>query len=102
MRVEAGLGSQAAKVESIAAAGIEHDVARRCSDGLRDGVQQWRCHAAVVQSPPPCYGGHRVARVPGSALLRLKQVDVSAPRNVERMSTWTYQSPLLPRQRQVA
>ena len=91
-----------AEVETVAAAGIENDVAGRCGHDLRDGAQQRLGHAAIVQSPPRRDGSRRVARLLGSPLLRLEQVDVSAARDVERMSARTEQSPLLAHQRHVA
>jgi len=55
-----------------------------------------------VQSPARSYGSHCVARILGSPFLRLEQVDVSATRDVEGMSTRTEQPPLLAHQRHVA
>src|SRR5713101_6559756 len=102
MRIEAGLASEGAEVETVTAAGIENDVPRACDDHLRDGVQQRLGRAAIVQSPPRCYGSRSVARALRSPLLRLEQVDVSATRDVERMSARTEQSPLSAPQRHVA
>src|SRR6202011_3956781 len=69
---------------------------------LRDCVQQRLGRAAIVQSPPCSDGSRRVARLLGSTFLRLEQVDVSAARDVEGMSTRTEQPPLLAHQRRVA
>jgi hypothetical protein len=63
MRIEAGLASEGAEVETVTAAGIENDVPRARDHHLRDGVQQRLGHAAIVQSPPRCYGSRRIARV---------------------------------------
>jgi hypothetical protein len=82
---EAALASQAPKIETVAAARIQNDVARRCGNYFFDRLQQWRGHTTIVQSPPPLSGRIGIARLLGSPILRLKQVDVSAARNVERM-----------------
>ena len=83
MRIETSLASEAAEVETVAAAGVENRVARRRRRDLRDRLQQRLSRAAIVQSPPPRDGSRRVARLLGSPLLRLEQVDVSATRHVE-------------------
>src|SRR5437879_1012557 len=102
MRIEAGLASEAAKVETITTAGIQSDVAWACGHHLRDGVQQWLSHAAIVQSAPRCDCCRRVTGLLGSPLLRLEQVDVPATRDVERMSSRTQKSPLHAPQRHMA
>ncbi len=102
MRIESGPASEAAEVEPVTAAGIENHIAGRGGHDLLDRAQQRLGHTAIVQSPPPGDGGSRVARMLGSALLRLKQVDVSAARDVERMAARTEQPPLLAQQRHVA
>ena len=63
MRIEADLASEDAEVETVTAAGIENAVARRRYHDLRDRLQHWLCHAAIVQSPPPGGGNRRVARL---------------------------------------
>ena len=103
MRIEAGLASEAAEVETVAAAGIENDVAR----ATRPSSPRSRRSSGSV-TPRSCNrrraatAAARVARLLGSPILRLEQVDVSAARDVERMSARTNHSPLLARQRQVA
>ena len=96
------LAREAAKVETVTAAGIENDVTGACGYQLCDGVEQRLSHAAIVQSSPRSNGSHRVTRLLGSSLLRLEQIDVPATRDVERMSTRTEESPLHACQRQVA
>ena len=61
MRIEAGLASEGAEVETVTAAGIENDVTGACGYQLCDGVEQRLSHAAIVQSPPCCYGSRRIA-----------------------------------------
>ncbi len=87
--------ARTAEVESVAAAGIQDDIARRCGQHLRDRLEQRFGHAAIVQSPPGRRGSRCVAWRFGSPLLRLEQIDVSAARDVERMAAWTQQPPLL-------
>src|ERR1035437_1006810 len=55
-----------------------------------------------MQSPPFGNSRHRVTRLLRSPLLRLKQIDVSASSDVERVPLRAQQMPLLAHQRQVA
>jgi hypothetical protein len=102
MRAKAGLASERAQVETLAAAGIENDVARRCGHDLRDRAQQRPGRAAIVQSPPRCQGGGCVARLFRPPIPRLEQVNISATRNVERMAARTEQPSLLAHKRRAA
>ena len=60
MRIKTGLASERAEVETVSTAGIENDVAGRCGQDSRDGVQQRaqsrRDHAvaASLRRQPPC------------------------------------------------
>ncbi len=85
MRVEAVPAGEFTQVESIAATGVENGVGRRGRDRLRNGVEQRRGDPAIVQAPARGHGSHRIARVFGTAVLRLQQVDVTAARDVEGM-----------------
>jgi hypothetical protein len=102
VRVEARLAFEGTKVEAVTATGVENDIARTHGYHLRDRVEQRLGHTAIVQSPPRCHGGRRVAWLPRSPVLRLKQVGVSAARDVERMSARTEPAPLLLCQRHMA
>ena len=61
---------------------------------LRDGIEQRPGYAAIVQSAPSCNGGRCVAGLARPAVLRLEQVDVSAARDIERMSARTEHAPI--------
>jgi hypothetical protein len=63
MGIEAGLGGEISKVETVTAAGIENNVAWGCGDGLCNRLRQRTGHAAIVQPPPPCDRNRRVARL---------------------------------------
>ena len=102
MRIETNLAREAAEVESVAAAGIEDNIARARGHHLGDRQQQRLRYAAIVQSPPRCDGVYRIARMLRSTLLRLEQVDIPAARDVERMPLRTHDSPFFARQRQMA
>ncbi len=102
MRIEADPAREGAEVEPVATAGIENNVAGAWSREIGDGIEQRDRHAEIVQSPAPRDGSRGVTRVLRPPFLRLEQVDVSAPRNVERMSSRTNQPPPLAQQRHVA
>jgi hypothetical protein len=102
VRIESGLSGESAEIEAFTAAGIENYVARQWCGYLVDRVEKRAGQTAIVQSPPRRYSSRGIARLFRSPLLRLEQVDVSATRDVERMSTRTEQSPFLARQRHVA
>src|SRR5438552_16653213 len=102
MRREAGIASEVAEVETVAAAGIDNDVALSCGQHPGDTVEQRLGHAAIMQSPPRRQRCHRVAGLFGTPLLGLQQVDVSATRDIERMSARTEHAPLRTLQRQMA
>jgi hypothetical protein len=102
MRIEAKLAGKGTEVEAVATAGIEDNVALRRGHDIRDGMKQGLGHAEIVQSPSSLDGSLSVARLLGSPILRLEQVDVSATRDVERMSARTNDTPLLAQQRLVA
>jgi cyclohexyl-isocyanide hydratase len=102
MRVAPGPAREAAEVEAVAATGIDDSIARRRGYYFFDGMQQGLGDAEIVQSPPPGNGRARVAWLPGSPVLGLEQVDVSAPRDIERMAARTEHATLLARQRQAA
>src|SRR4051794_25105724 len=102
MRIEPGLTSERAEVETTTAARVENDVARARGDQFGDAVQQRRGHAAIVQSPACGHGGYGVAWIAGSPLLRLEQVDVTATRDVERVSARADEPPVLPLHRRMA
>ncbi len=101
MRIEAGLASKGAEVETVAAAGIKNDVAGRSAHDVRYRPQERFGDAALVQSPAPRDGGRSVARLIRSPVLWLKQVDVPAARDVERMPARTEESLRLAHQRQM-
>jgi hypothetical protein len=86
MRIEARLAGKGAEIETVATAGIENDIALRWGREIRDGMQQGLGHAEIVQSPSPLDGSIRVARLLRSPVLGLEQVNVSATRDVVRMS----------------
>ena len=102
MGIAARLEGKGAEVKTVTAARIKNGVGRRCIDDRSDSAQQWLGEAAVVQSPPGCDGSRRVARLRGSPLLRLEQVDVSAARDVKRMFARTEPPPFFSNQRHVA
>jgi hypothetical protein len=85
MGVAARLLSEAAKIEAIAATGIENDIARTYGCHLGDGAHQGLGHALIVQPAPGCHGSDSVTWMLRSPLLRLEEVDVTAPSDVERM-----------------
>jgi hypothetical protein len=55
-----------------------------------------------MQTPPGCNGFRCIARMPGSPLLQLKQVDISTPSDVEGMFARTDHSPFVAHQAQMA
>ena len=99
---ESDQSSQAAEVETVAAARIQYDVIGRCSYEVLNRIQQRLSQAPIVQPPPPLKRGHCVARLLRSPILRLEQIDVSTTRRIERMTARTNHSPLLAPERQVA
>jgi hypothetical protein len=92
MRIKTDLARETTEVETVAAAGIQNDIARDRVNHLRDSAQQRLRHAAIVQTPPRRYRIRSIARILGSPILRLEQVDVPAACDIERMSPWTYHS----------
>ena len=84
------LARKVCEVETVAASGIENDVARRCRKRAFNGEKQRLGDAAIVQPAPRGDGSHRVSRLPRAPLLRLQQVDVAATRDVERMLPRTH------------
>ena len=65
-------------------------------------MEQRSSDAAIMQSPPPGDGSDRIARLLGSPVLGLEQVDVPAARDVEGMAAWAQQPPVRARQYHVA
>ena len=102
VRIEFVIAREGAEVEAFAAAGIENSVVWRWGQDVRDCAEQRRGYAEVVQAAASCDGGHGVARLLRPALLRLKQVDVSAARHVEGMPAGADQPPLLAHERKAA
>jgi hypothetical protein len=102
MRIKSKLTGESAEVKPVPAAGIQDDVAWRCGHHVSYRAEERSGHAAIVQSPPSEDGCGRVARLLGSALLRLEQIDVSAPRDVKRMPARTKEPPPFARQWQMA
>ena len=74
-----------AQVESVAAAGIENNVAGDAAMDLGDRLEQWHGDAQIVQPPPRRNGRNRIAWLIRSPILRLEQIDVSAARDIEGM-----------------
>ena len=85
MGLEAGFPLESAEVETIPAAGVENYVPGRCGDGVPDRESLLLCKTPVMETPPRCDSFRGIARPFGSPLLRLKQVDVPAPSDVEGM-----------------
>ena len=90
----AGPSSEGAEVETVAAAGIENDIVRRCGQHLRDCIEQRPGYAAIVQSAPSCDSSRCIAGLTRPAVLRLEQIDVSAAGDIERMPTRTDHAPI--------
>jgi hypothetical protein len=102
VRIETHPVREATQVETVAAAGIQNHIARNRVNRLRDSTQQWIRHTTIVQTPPRRDRLDGIARVLGSPILRLQQVDVPATCDVERMSPPTNDSPVITRQCQMA
>src|ERR1051326_9466078 len=102
MRLTSGPAGDAAKIETVAASRIEYNVAGARGQYFLNAAQQRLGHPAIVQSPPRFDGRHRIARLFGSPFLRLQQVDVPAPRHVERMPVRTDHATFHAPQRHVA
>jgi hypothetical protein len=102
MRIKARLAGEAAEVESVAATRIENHVAGLRAHDLGDLAEQRLGYAAIVQSPARRHGSHGITWMLRSPLLRLKEVDVAATGNVERMTPRTTHAPLYPLQGQLA
>jgi len=83
MGIETHLRRESAEVETIAASGIEHDVARTCGQHFGDPAQQRLRNAAIVQSASRRHGVRGIAWVLGSPILWLEQVDVPAAGDIE-------------------
>ena len=102
MGIESGFALEGAEVETVAGAGIENHVVGSRGDGLRDGQTQTFGHPQVMQTPPRGNGFWCIAWTLGSPFLRLKQVDISAPSDVEGMSARTEHPPFLAYKPQMA
>jgi len=96
-----GVALESAQVETIAATGVEDHVGRSRIDDLRYRQTLMLRAPSVVQASPRCNHFCRITRVFGAPFLRLQQVDVSAPRDVEGVLAWADHSPLVARQRQL-
>src|ERR1035438_2654835 len=99
MRLESSLASEASEIETVAAAGIQSNVARTSGHKLRNSAQQRLRHTAIVQPAPRPDGCRGVAGLLGTPILRLEQIDVSTPPDIERMAACADEPPLLTHQR---
>ena len=86
MRIETGGAGEAAEIEAVAASGIQNYIAPGSGQHLRNSLQQGLGDAKIVQSTAGAYCCLAVAGLPGSTILGLQQIDVSAARDVERMA----------------
>jgi len=102
MRIETNLARKAAEVETVAAPGIQNNVALARANYLRDPAQQRPRYATIVQSPPRCHGIRGIARILGSPILGLQQVDIPAACDVKRMAAGANYSLLFACQGKVA
>ena len=83
MRREPAQSGETPDKVAIAAPCIQNSVAGRSSDHFGDAMEQRLSHTAIVQTAPAGDSGFGIARIPGAPVLRLKQVNVSAARDVE-------------------
>ena len=102
MRIETNFAGERAEIETIAAACIENHVFSRRRDHLRNSAQQRRGDPEIVQTPPPGDRVGSIARLLRTAILRLKEIDVSAARDVERVTARADQPLSILREDQVA
>src|ERR1017187_10370563 len=102
MRLESSLASEASEIETVAATGIQNNVARTSGHELRNSAQQRLRHTAIVQPAPRPDGCRGVAGLLGTPILRLEQINVPAPRDIKGMAARTDEPPLLTHQRHAA
>ena len=93
MGVASGLALQQAEVETVAASGVENNVAGSCGQRFGDGAIQRRGDATVMQAAAGGDGIHGIAWMFRAPLLWLQQIDVPAACDVEGMAARTRHPP---------
>jgi hypothetical protein len=93
MALAAALSRERSEIKAVTATGVQNYVTRRGSCQFGDAIEKRPSDSAIMQAPPCRDGRRRVTRLPGPAVLRLQQVDVTAARDVEGMSARAHQPP---------
>jgi hypothetical protein len=102
MDIGAATLGEGARIKPLTAAGIQDNVSAAHIEDVRDSVQQWFCHAEIVQ-PAACgdsFSG--IAGIFRPPVVGLKKVDITGARDIEGMASRAENPALLASQGQMA
>ena len=85
VRLKPNFPGERAEIKAIAATRVENAIVGRGRGQFRNPAEQRLAHSPIVQSAPRRHALRRIAGIFGFSVLRLEQIDVAAPGDVERV-----------------